>query len=313
MARKTSETPRVDPYARVTSRIVADLEQGVRPWVKPWSAGNGGAPVTRPLRANGLAYQGINVLTLWTEAMLRGYTASTWMTYKQAADLGGQVRKGETSSTVFKAGTFTKEEQNSDTGEKAERSVAYLKAYSVFNVEQVDGLPTHFYAKAETKEERPFEVVEAAEAFFRATGSTIRHGGDRAFYSPGLDFIQMPPHAAFKDAVSYYATLGHEHIHWTGHGDRLGRTFGKRFGDSSYAFEELVAELGAAFLCADLALTLEPRADHASYIESWIRVLKQDSRAVFSAAGHAERAVRYLTGATLTADESNTDDQREAA
>jgi antirestriction protein ArdC len=282
-----------DIYSRITDKIVADLERGVRPWLKPWS--DGPAVVTRPLRHNGIAYNGINVVMLWCEAMDKGYTSPYWITYKQAQELGAQVRKGEKSSLVVYASKFIKTETNSQ-GEEVDRAIPFLKGYCVFNAQQVDGLPDHYYPKAAPMPEG-IARNDVAEAFFASTGATIRHGGDRAFYMPSLDLVQMPHLQQFRDAESYYATLAHEVTHWTKHEKRLNREFGrKRWGDEGYAVEELVAELGASFLCADLHLSPEPREDHAAYIESWLKVLKNDKRAIFSAASHASRAAEYLHG-----------------
>ena len=285
-----------DLYTRITDSIVAELEKGVRPWVQPWKAGHAAGAASRPLRHNGQPYNGINVLLLWMAAAVKGYNAPLWMTYKQAETLGAQVRKGEKGSPVTYADSFKKREQDQESGEELERQVRFLKQYTVFNVEQIDGLPAHYYAKPEA----PAPVAEgariaSAEAFFARLGADIRHGGDRAFYAPGPDFVQMPPFAVFHEAHGYYATLGHECIHWTKHGTRLAREFGvARFGNEAYAQEELVAEIGAAFLAADLGIALEPRADHASYIASWLKVLKNDKRAIFTAAAHAQKAVDYL-------------------
>jgi antirestriction protein ArdC len=275
-----------DAYTRITNRIVADLEQGVRPWCKPWGGDQLGARVTRPRRANGKPYAGINTLILWLEAVEKGHRSPTWMTYRQAQELGGQVRRGERGSQVVYMGETTKTRQDEGTGEETEQSVRFLKTYTVFNVGQIDGLPEAFAIPTEASPALPGpEPIAHAEAFFAATGADIRHGGAQAFYTVGADHIGMPPLAAFRDAESYYATLGHETVHWTRHPSRLDRTFGrKRWGDEGYALEELVAELGAAFLAADLSLSLEPRQDHASYIADWIKVLKGDKRAIFSAA-----------------------------
>jgi antirestriction protein ArdC len=168
-----------------------------------------------------------------------------------------------------------------------------MKGYTVFNIEQIEGLPAHYYAKIEPRGE-PLKLIEAAEAFFAATGATFRHGGDSAYYAPGPDYIQLPPPEAFKDAESVAAVKGHETIHWSGHPSRLARVLGKRFGDDAYAAEELIAELGAAFLCAGLGITPEPRADHASYLAHWLNILKADKRAIFTAAAQAQRAVDFL-------------------
>lgn len=287
---------KTDIYQRVTDQIVAELENGVRPWLKPWNAEHAAGRITRPLRANGVAYRGINILMLWASAVEKGFAAPLWLTYKQAQELGGQVRKGEKGSPVVYANTITRTEQDADTGEDVERNIPFMKAYTVFNAEQVDGLPAHFYASQEPALD-PVARIEKAETFFAATRADIRHGGNQAYYAIGEDRVQMPPFEAFRDAESYYATLAHELTHWTRHPSRLDRSFGrKKWGDEGYAKEELVAELGAAFLSADLGLTPEPRADHASYIASWLKVLKDDKRAIFTAAAHAQRAADYLTG-----------------
>jgi antirestriction protein ArdC len=263
---------------------------------KPWNAGHAAGRITRPLRANGIPYRGVNVLSLWLEADARGYTAPIWMTYRQAIELGGQVRKGEHGSLVVYASTTTRTETNEATGEDLERSIPFLKGYTVFNVEQVDGLPPQYHAPAAPVLD-PVQRIAHAEQFFSGTRADIRHGGDRAYYNVSQDFIQMPPFVAFRDAESYYATLAHEATHWTGHKTRLEREFGrKRWGDEGYAMEELVAELGSAFLSSDLGLAPDVRPDHSAYIASWLKVLKEDKRAIFTASAHAQRAADFLNG-----------------
>lgn len=307
-----TQTLKTDVYARVTDRIVAALETGTRPWLKPWNAPKDDRFPLLPLRSNSTPYRGINVLLLWGEAMDKGYTCNIWMTFKQAEARGAHVRKGEHGSMVVYADRATKTETN-DKGEEVERGFAFMKAYTVFNVEQIDGLPDSFYAKPAPREEgHTLDMIEEAEAFFTKTGATFRHGGDRAFYTTAGDFIQLPPLQAFRDAESYTATKAHELIHWTGHKDRMAREFGKRFGDKAYGFEELVAELGAAFLCAELGVTPEPREDHAAYLASWLKVLKEDKRAIFSAAAHAQRAADFLQG-LQGQHERNTEDELQAA
>lgn len=299
---------RADVYTRVTAAIVEQLERGTRPWAKPWSAGHLAGHVTRPLRAGGKPYRGINVVTLWMEAEARGYTAPIWMTYRQAQELNGQVRKGEHGSPVAYADKPRKEEPAGDGTPARAREVFFMRHYTVFNVEQVDGLPAHFYATA-APQVSPLARQARAEAFFAALGADIRHGGNRASYAAGPDHVQMPPFESFRDAESYYAVLGHECVHWTKHPARLAREFGrKRWGDAGYAQEELVAEIGAAFLAADLGLALEPREDHAAYIASWLDVLKRDKRAVFVAASHAQRALDYLHGRQETDEEDAPED-----
>jgi antirestriction protein ArdC len=216
--------------------------------------------------------------------------------HKQALELKAHVRKGEEGSLIVYADKIIRTETDAKTGEEAERAIPFMKGYTVFNVEQIDGLPEYYYAKPAPLTETVLRI-ERAESFFAATGVTIRHGGTMAFYSVTHDHVQMPPIEAFRDAESFYATLAHEVTHATRHPARLDRDFGrKRFGDEGYAMEELVAELGSAFLSADLDLTPEVREDHAAYIASWIKVLKDDKRAIFSAASHAQRAADFLHG-----------------
>jgi antirestriction protein ArdC len=286
---------RKDVYTRVTERIIADLEQGIRTWMKPWSVEHTAGRITKPLRHNGTPYRGMNILLLWGEALAKGYAAPIWMTYKQAQETGGQVCKGEHGSLVVYANSITKTETN-EKGEDTEREIPFMKGYTVFNVEQVEGLPSHYYAQSANP--LPLsERIEKADRFITKTAATIHHGGNRAFYAPARDAIQLPPFEAFKDKESYYATALHELTHWTKHERRLERDFSaKRFGDHGYAREELVAELGAAFLCAELGITPEVREDHAAYLGHWLTVLKEDKRAIFSAAAHAQRAADYLSG-----------------
>jgi len=287
-------TEKQDIYTRITNQIVSHLEKGVRPWVRPWNAEHAAGRITRPLRHNGKPYSGINVLSLWASALAQNFAAPIWMTFKQASELDAHIRKGEKGSLVVYADSIKRKETDEKTGDKIDREIPFLKGYTVFNVEQIEGLPGIYYAKAAPNPD-PVVRIEHAEKFFTALGATIRHGGNRAFYSIAADAIQMPPFESFQDADSYYATLAHECTHWTGSKARLDRDFGgHRFGSEGYAVEELVAELGAAFLCADLELALEPREDHASYIATWLKVLAADNRAVFTAAAHAQRAAEFI-------------------
>ena len=290
---------RTDIYDKVTAQIVADLELGVRPWLKPWSAEHTAGRITRPLRHNGQPYSGINVLMLWGSAVAAGFAAPIWMTYRQAMELGAHVRKGEKGSPVVYASSITRTEAD-ENGDETEQEIPFMKGYTVFNVEQIDGLPAHYYGKPEPRFDGP-QRIDHAEGFFAALGADIRHGGNQVYYAAGSDHVQMPPFEAFADSESYYSTLAHECTHWTKSAKRLDRDFGrKRWGDEGYAREELVAELGAAFLCADLELTPEVREDHSAYIASWLKVLKGDKRAIFSAAAHAQRAADFLHGLQAT-------------
>lgn len=295
---------RQDVYEKITGRIVEALEKGVRPWLQPWSAEHAAGRITRPLRSNGIPYQGINVIMLWSEAVGKGYGAPVWMTFRQAMELGAHVRKGEQGSLVVYASSVTRKETDEGSGEESEREIPFLKSYTVFNVEQIEGLPEQYYGKAEPVTDALPRIAQA-EAFFTATGADIRHGGGRAYYSISSDHVQMPPFESFRDAESYYAVLAHEMTHWTRHPSRLDRDFGRRrWGDEGYAMEELVAEMGSAFVAAELGLTPEVRDDHASYIASWLKVLKNDKRAVFTAASHAQRAADFLCGLQTKAQEA---------
>jgi antirestriction protein ArdC len=285
-----------DVYSKITDRIVADLEQGVRPWMKPWNADHAAGRITRPLRHNGIPYKGINVVMLWSAAVTKGYACPLWLTFKQAVELGGNVRKGERGELVVYAKRISRTETD-EKGEETEREIPFLKGYTVFNAEQCDGLPAQYTAEAEPAVLTPMQRIEAADQFFAATRIDIRHGGARAYYAEELDYVQMPPFETFRDAESHAATLAHELVHSTKHEKRLNRDMGRvRWGDEGYAKEELVAELGSAFLCADLAITPQVREDHAAYIGHWLTALKAEKRLIFTAAAQAQRAADYLHG-----------------
>jgi antirestriction protein ArdC len=275
-----------DVYARITDRIIAELEKGCRPWTPNWDTG-----FVRPRRANGLPYRGINVVMLWSEASRKGFRSPTWMTFRQALELGAHVRFGETGSLVVYANQITRKVEG-DAGEETAELIPFLRGYTVFNTEQIEGLPQQYYNEPQPRL-GPAERIERADRFFANTGATINEG-PQPCYVINQDKIRIPPIELFEDAQSYYATLGHETVHWSGHPSRLGRDLGRRFGDGAYAVEELVAELGAAFLAADLELSCEPRPDHASYIGGWLKVLRADKRAIFTAASQAQRAADYL-------------------
>lgn len=286
---------RADVYARITERIMADLDKGTRPWVQPWNAGKVSGRITRPLRHNGQPYTGLNVLLLWSEAVARGFASGIWMTFRQASELGAHVRKGESGATVVYASRFTKTEVDAGGGE-FERDIPFLKAYTVFNCKQIEGLPDHRYQGPEPPAD-PLVRIEHADRFFANTGAVIRHGGPKAFYAPGPDIIQMPDHQCFRDAESYVAVLGHEHIHWAGAAHRLNRDLSRYHKDlTERAREELIADIGACFLCADLGIVpeLKPRPDHASYVAAWLKLLDGDRRAIVQAAALAQRAVTNL-------------------
>lgn len=280
-----------DLYQEVTDKIITALESGTRPWIKPWSVkGLAG----RPLRHDGTPYKGINILLLWSAQAANDWTSDYWMTFNQAKALGGSVKKGQHGEHIVFFKPVVKTEHNDETGEDEEHKFAILKGYVVFNVDQIEGLPERYYRVPEPLPEP--QLIEHCERFFTNTGATIKQGGDRACFIPSADIIRMPVIQSFNEPEAYYSTLAHEMTHWTGAKTRLDRTFGKRFGDDLYAAEELVAELGSAFLGADLGIEVEPREDHASYLASWLKCLKADKKAIFTAASLATKAVEYLEG-----------------
>lgn len=289
---KTAE--RRDLYTPITETILAQLEAGVRPWHQPWKVQHAAGGISRPLRFNGEQYHGINVLVLWVTAFEKNYVSPLWVTFQQAKELGGFVRKGEKGTGIVYANSIEKKETDQTTGEEKTERIPFLKSYTVFNAEQVEGLPEKYYATPVNP--LPMEQrLEIAERFFANTKADIRHGGSRAYYSPASDYVQMPNFESFESRESYYSTLAHECTHWTKHERRLNRTFEtKRFGDHGYAMEELVAELGAAFVCADLGITPEVMPEHAAYLAAWLKVMKADNKAIFTAAAQAERAAEYL-------------------
>jgi antirestriction protein ArdC len=280
-------------YDSVTRRVVAELEEGRLPWVQPWRSGAGGegARVGLPCNAmTGRSYSGINILILWARVIECGFASQHWLTFRQALAAGGRVRKGEIGTTVVYADRFTpeaeKERASQDGGDA--RSVAFLKRFTVFNFAQCDGIPS-------AEDSAPLgerEIVPVAEALIAASGVRVQTGGDHAFYAPGLDCVVVPSQTAFFDQVNYYRTALHELTHATGHRSRLDRDQSGRFGSDAYAREELIAEMGSAFLCATLRIV--PTVRHADYIGSWLTVLRDDNRAIFRAASAASKAAEWL-------------------
>lgn len=296
-------------YETVTTNIVAAIESGAGEFQMPWHR----ASTSNDLPTNaatGASYSGSNILSLWVAGMAKGYASNRWATYKQWAELGAQVRKGEKSATGIYFTMLEREQAGADTGKDGKtKMVPFARAFHLFNAEQVDGYIDSTLTPAPSADQtRPMMSVDAAVA---ATGARITHAGSRAFYRPSTDEIYMPERAAFTGTdtstatESYYSTLLHELTHWTGHDARLARNFAKsnRFGDEAYAGEELVAELGAAFLCARLGITNTPRADHARYLASWLKVLKGDAKAIVRAASDAQKAADYIMSAANVAEE----------
>ena len=284
---------RQDLYETVTNKIIAQLEEGKLPWVRPWN--NAGAnPLAIPRNAKtGNRYSGINVFILWDAG--ESFGQFKWLTYKQAKAMGGNVRKGESGVRIYYADKFIPKAEKAkaaETGDDA-KPVWFLKGYTVFNIEQCDGLPDSlFEGPAGPLPEK--EAVPIAEDLIKATGADFRIGGNSAYYVPSADFIQVPPQESFKDQINYYRTCFHELGHWTGHKSRLDRGLdkGDGFGSKVYAKEELVAEMATAFVCASLGIV--PTVRHADYIGSWLEVLNNDNRFVFKAASLASKAADYL-------------------
>lgn len=290
--RGAAEAARVNLYDEVTTRIVRELEAGRVPWVQPWGRPGGTAPGLPRNALTARHYSGVNVLILWGAVIEHGFASQGWLTFKQAIEAGGAVRKGERGTTVVYADRFVPEAEKAravETGDAA-KAVPFLRRFTVFNVAQCDGLRPGLAPEPVPLPDR--EIVPIAERVIAASGVTVRIGGDRAFYAPGPDVVQVPPQPAFFDQVNYYRTCLHELTHATGHPARLDRKLATAFGTKDYAREELVAELGSAFLCA--ALGIVPTVRHADYIGPWLDVLRADNRAIFRAASAATKAADWL-------------------
>lgn len=281
-----------DLYQDVTDRIIAELETGTAPWVKPWA---GGASVLPFNASTGKRYRGINIALLMGSAADYGHGG--FVTFKQALDMGGHVRKGERGHLVVFWNFIKQKETSASAGAAAddgeEKLIPFARAYTVFNVTQCEGL--NLAPPATVAAINPDAPDADLDQLIGNIGASIKTGGNGAFYSPAADYVQMPAFSAFRDASNYYATLLHELTHWTAHPSRLARDLSGRFGSNAYAAEELVAELGAAFMCADHGVT--GQLQHAAYIKSWLEVLKQDKRAIFTAASKAQQAADYLNAA----------------
>jgi len=280
-----------DIYTRVTNSIVEALERGTPPWCRPWSAVAYPQPINATTRR---PYRGVNFLTLQLHATAQGYARNVWLTLRQANDLGARVRKGERGTPIVfwqlrKVDARVETHPWPDEQEVHDKVIPLLRTYTVFNLAQCEGVPPHLLPAPAPVE---WESEAAAEEILLQADAEIRHGGDRAFYRPEGDFVQVPDRSAFPDSASFYATALHELVHWTGHPKRLHRDLSGRFGDESYAMEELVAELGAAFLCA--SCRIDGRLQHDSYIASWLRVLKNDKRAIVVASTKAQNAADFL-------------------
>ncbi|GGJ53021.1 antirestriction protein ArdC [Sphingopyxis bauzanensis] len=282
---------RASLYSEVTSRIIAELEEGRLPWVQPWDSA--ACRCTMPQNgATGRQYSGINVLILWAEAIAMGYASQRWLTYRQAEAAGGNVRCGEKGTMICYADRFTpKAEAEKARGEDRDpRTVAFLKRFTVFHVDQCEGLPEDFTAAPVAVD--PVLAIADADALIAASGAKFNIGGGEAFYSPSHDFVQVPPQSAFYEPIDWYRTALHELGHWVGHSSRLSRDQTGAFGSPAYAKEELVAEMAAAFTCASLGIA--PTVRHSDYIALWLSVLREDDKAIFRAASQASKASDYL-------------------
>lgn len=284
-------TPHRDLYAAVTQQIIAALEAGTAPWSCPWQ---GQGLDSRPANATtGRPYRGINTLLLNLQALMQGFVHARWLTYQQALSVGGQVRRGERGTTIVFFKLHEVGGEPASTGQAPDRRlVPLLRAFTVFNVEQVEGLPQELSGRIQRPQH--WQPVQAADQLLAASGAHVQHGGSRAFYAPVPDRIQLPEPGAFQAAADYYATALHELTHWTGHPTRCNRPLGRRHGLEAYAFEELVAEIGAAFLSNHCGLVGE--VQHASYIAEWLQALRNDKRLIFTAAAQAQRAADFLLG-----------------
>jgi len=291
MAQVHSGTERQSLYAQVTARVIAELEEGRLPWVQPWESARCGCTIPHNA-GTGRAYSGVNVLILWSAVIEGGFASQRWLTYRQCELAGGHVRKGEKGTTVCYADRFTPkgEEDRARDEEREARQVAFLKRFTVFNVDQCEGLSESFTSVATLPPEQ--EMVPHADALIRSSGAEIRIGGDKAFYAPALDMIALPAQAAYPEPINWYRTALHELGHWTGHQSRLARDLSGGHGSKDYAREELVAELTSAFTCA--SLSIRPTVRHADYIGAWLEVLREDERVIFRAASLATKAADFL-------------------
>jgi antirestriction protein ArdC len=319
MAKQTSRagSDRANLYDEITSKIIAELEAGRVPWVQPWGSAAAKAPLALPKNgATGRFYSGINVLILWGSVIEHGFPVQGWVTFRQALALGGHVRKSEGGTTVVYADRFVPEHEKKraqEIGEEA-RAVPFLKRFTVFNLAQCDGLPAELMAAAPLPE--PALIEPKVDALIKATGIDFRIGGNRAYYDARHDYVQVPPPQAYFQPINWHRTALHEVSHATGAEHRLNRDLSGSFGSTTYAFEELVAEIGAAFCCASLGIV--PTVLHADYVGSWLDVMREDNRAIIRAASKASKAADYILAFLPGNNEPNNrdgeaDDERRAA
>ena len=286
---------RASLYDEITDKIIAELEAGRLPWVQPWGTAAAKAPLSMPKNAaTSRRYRGINILILWGSVIEHGFAGQSWFTFRQALTLGGHVRKGEHGTTVVYADRFVPAEEKRcarETGEEAQ-AIPFLKRFTVFNTDQCDGLPADIATA--TPSPLPGMIEPTVETLIKATEIDFRIGGNRAFYAPTEDYVQVPPPAAYFEPINSHRTALHELCHASGRASRLNRDLGGSYGTRKYAFEELIAELCAAFSCASLGIV--PTVRHADYIGSWLEVLREDNRAIVRAASQASKAADYILG-----------------
>ena len=288
-----AHSDRTSLYQEITAKIIAELEAGRLPWVQPWGTSAVQAPLAMPKNATtGRRYSGVNVLILWGAVVQHGFSGQSWLTFRQSLSLGGHVRKGERGTTVVYADRFTPDAERSRAQEQGDdpRSIPFLKRFTVFNADQCDSLPEEIATAAPPLP--PGLILPEVEALIRASGADLRIGGERAYYDVTGDFIRVPPPQAYFEPVNWHRTALHELGHWSGAGSRLGRDLSGSPGTKSYAKEELVAEMTAAFTCATLGIV--PTVRHADYLGSWLDVLREDDRAIVRAASAASKAADYL-------------------
>ncbi len=292
---------RANLYGEITDKIIAELETGRVPWVQPWGTAAAKGPLAMPQNAStARQYSGVNILILWGSVIERGFTGQSWLTFRQALSMGGHVRKGERGTTVVYADRFTPDDEKkraAETGEDA-HAIPFLKRFTVFNTDQCNDLPAEIATTVPPP--LPGLIEPRVEALIKATGIDFRIGGNRAFYIPSEDYVQVPPPAAYFEPINWHRTALHELGHASGHHSRLNRDLSGSHGSKKYAFEELIAELCAAFSCASLGIV--PTVRHADYIGSWLEVLREDNRAIVRAASQASKATDYLLGVLPTTD-----------
>jgi antirestriction protein ArdC len=290
---RSNRVPR-DHYQEVTDRIIAALEAGTPPWRRPWDPDKAGGPAMPRNAATGQRYRGINVLTLGMSVLAFASGDPRWATYKQAEDRGWQVRKGERGTTgYFFKRLELRDDTKPDDDEDAVRRIPLLRAFTLFHASQIDGIPDFI---PPTIEEAPWRAPEAAEIIIANSGAIVRFGGERAFYSPATDHIQMPPQSAFATAEGFCGTLLHETCHWSGGPTRLNRDLRNHFGSHDYAREELRAEIGQMMISGELGIAVsdDDFSNNAAYVASWLEKLRSDRKEIFRAAADAQRIADYL-------------------